>query len=558
VTESTTWSFLVRNRRTLALVALCVGSSVLEAAVVLARLGGGPSRSLSLQANAVAPLALFHDLRWLAVSDTTWPLFVLSAVALLAVRGAMVAASVRLAWPAAVPAPSIGRLVARGVASSAGTAVLLAPSTALLFGMAVVPISWLFIAAVPGALLVGLVLSPVAIRPGWWRRSLSLAGIGWVTVSFVVLTVGAAVVSAMPAWAVVPAAAVVGAFDVVAWRGLVRCVVTARDPTHVLPVLPAALVVLIAGTVLGSIVGFTHAAGSHARHELVGAPPAGHGQPVEIVAGYGSSWDGSPTHPIPGPFLEEHFSYRGVDGDGHPLPYEGRDTVQALAVSVRRLAAQVESLHRRTHLPVSLVAESEGALVAEGYVLADPHPPVSHLVLLSPLVAPGQVSYPVSSGNGAVMTAALSLLGAAYRSVSPVDLSPTNAFLRSVDELSPAIGDALLCPAHGVTRVAVLPLADATAVPPSIALPFPSVVVPAFHGGLLAQGSVDADVGRMLLGASPHGSWAWHHAESVISAAATAWQVPRLAAAQVGPRQGSGPPLATACPVLRRALAPAP
>ena len=54
----------------------------------------------------------------------------------------------------------------------------------------------------------------------------------------------------------------------------------------------------------------------------------------------------------------------------------------------------MEAFHALTHKPVDVVAESEGSLGV--YAMLDRHPglPVGAVVLLSPIVEPGQLSYP--------------------------------------------------------------------------------------------------------------------------------------------------------------------
>ena len=45
--------------------------------------------------------------------------------------------------------------------------------------------------------------------------------------------------------------------------------------------------------------------------------------------------------------------------------------------------------HRATGRRLTLVAESEGALLAKAYLAATPGAPVANLVILSPLLEPG-------------------------------------------------------------------------------------------------------------------------------------------------------------------------
>jgi len=52
------------------------------------------------------------------------------------------------------------------------------------------------------------------------------------------------------------------------------------------------------------------------------------------------------------------------------------------------LRTQVDAFHAATGQPVSIVAESEGSVVALAYLAPAPDAPVRNLVVLSPLLAP--------------------------------------------------------------------------------------------------------------------------------------------------------------------------
>jgi hypothetical protein len=91
------------------------------------------------------------------------------------------------------------------------------------------------------------------------------------------------------------------------------------------------------------------------------------------------------------------------------------------------------------------------------------------------------------------------------------------------------------CPVAGVQQFLLLPLADATVVPPKEGLPFPSAVVPAFHGGLLEDPSTDKVISQVLSGGPLERDVPLHLAEQAISYAAGAWQVPSLVTSQYPP-----------------------
>ena len=89
----------------------------------------------------------------------------------------------------------------------------------------------------------------------------------------------------------------------------------------------------------------------------------------------------------------------GPSADDLPLPVLGD-----------RIAAQLEVLHDQTHRPVDVVAESEGTLGV--YAMLGRHPglPIGSVVLLSPIVEPGRVSYPSGPDAASVSEEALNEL----------------------------------------------------------------------------------------------------------------------------------------------------
>ena len=542
-----------------ALVALCVGLNLIETGLVIG-FDHGARPDLAPQASAVAPFGVFGDLRWLSVYHDSWAGLGAEVAAMLVVRGALTAVSVGLAWPARLARPSGPGLFRQGLLGTAVAAVLLAPSVALLFGMAAVPVSWLFLAAVPGAFLVALLVHPVAVTGDWWRRPVALRALGWVALSFLVLTVATAVMGATPlaVWPLVGALA--GLFNAWTWLGLVGAVLD-RTSRRVVPVVPAAMVAFVALVVGGTVAGF-----SQAPNRVAGVGPLTpaeySGPPVLVVSGYGSTWSGGAVHPVPGNFVEERFSYRGLDAEGRALPYDSRDTVKTLVQLDRMLLDQVRALNRFTGRAVDVVAESEGALVAKTALLADPSAPVAALVMASPLQDPGRVSYPSggTSGWGVGTAEAMRLLSDAFQGVAPIDLSPQNPFLASLDEEAPMLADAMACPVRHVAQFALLPLVDATVTPSAEKLPYPSVVLPAFHGGLLESASGTKVVAEVLSHRPVSVDALLRLADTALSYAAGAWQVPTLVPSDF-PGRNPGPSGAFTCAqvsaTLQAALTPA-
>ncbi|HEX8930134.1 MAG TPA: hypothetical protein VGA45_14560, partial [Actinomycetota bacterium] len=148
------------------LLAVCIALPVLEVAL-LWRLGLSSALGIAPGATAPVPFATFHDLRWLMVYHRSWGGFAVEAAALLVFRSGLTALLVWLAWPGGVARPSVAVLVRNATVFTVVSAVLLMPWVALLFGLAVMPVSWLFFAAVPPVLAVGLLIHHGAVRAGW-------------------------------------------------------------------------------------------------------------------------------------------------------------------------------------------------------------------------------------------------------------------------------------------------------------------------------------------------------------------------------------------------------
>ncbi len=209
---------------------------------------------------------------------------------------------------------------------------------------------------------------------------------------------------------------------------------------------------------------------------------------------------------------------------------------------------------------MSIVAESEGSLVAKTYLTGSLHAPVSTLIMVSPLVQPGRVYYPPAGVEGWGVVGGLGLQGLSdtVGTETTVDLAPSQPFLRSIVQDVPALRSVLSCPVTGVRQYAVLPLADAVASGNAKPLGIPTAVVPAFHGGLLGDPSADAVIQQVLGGGTPSDSSLWSLAEQVIGPASSAWQVPELPLSLNSAWSGGGDPAlggAVDCSAIRTQLA---
>ncbi|HLG92411.1 MAG TPA: hypothetical protein VKY15_05455 [Acidimicrobiales bacterium] len=523
-------SFLSRRR---ALVALCMGTNLAEACVLLAA-GQRTGLYLAAQASAPAPFGIFHDLRWLIVYHLSVWSFALEAAGAVALRSVLTALALHQAWPDRAPRPRLGRLALRSAGFTLGATALLLPWTVMLFGLAAFPVSWIFFAAVPSFFVVALLVHQAAISREWWRRPPAGASLAWFALSFVVLSASSAVVSAAPSVLVVPLAGLVGLYNAWAWTFMVEAVVMRAPARRLAPVVPLALAGFLGLVVGGSTVGFSAAAGGPGPGAGAVPTPAGTAgrQAVLVVAGYWSRWDGSRPlgPPLPAGYWEVPFSYRGLDRQGQPLAYRPSDTDRSLGSLERTMAEEVGVLAARTGRPVDILAESEGSLVAKAYLESVRRPPVATLVMVSPLLDPGRVYYPPAGvqGWGTVGGRGLELLSSAVGGLAAIRLDPQLPFMRSVVDGSPGLASLMSCPLPGVRQVVVEPLADAVASPAVRSGGLPTVVVAGFHGGLLKDPSVRPQILAALEGREQGSGWL-DLADGVIKGAASAWQVPSLA-----------------------------
>jgi hypothetical protein len=511
------------------LISLCVLLPVVEVGLLWG-LGLTSALGIAPSVTAPAPFATFHDLRWLMVYHRSWLGLAGETIAMLTFRGGLTALLVWLAWPRGAPRPPTTALLRNAMLFTLVSVVLLAPWVALLVGLAVMPVSWLFFAAVPPVLFVGLLIHAGAVRHGWQGPAARTTG--WIAASFLVLTVSGGALTASPAWLRLPLAAASGLFNAWAWLAIVRVLALRTSPRpRTVAVVPAALAVMLVMIAVGAGLGFRANVGSAAAATPAPRVPMfSSGQPVLLVSGLGTHWDGVSRRWLPGHLEVRRYSYLGQDAAGHPLPYISSDTHQPLPNLVRTMGAQVESLHRQSGRPVAIVAESEGALVAKIYLATSPNAPVDELVMLSPLVQPARVFFPNPGEQGWGLAAGWELreIGSVFRDVSGANVSPDMPVIRSVLNHGPAIRDLLACPLPNIRQLAMFPLADAVATPHPSKIGIPSEVVPAFHGGLLADQKTRGMVSTYLLTGEVSAGPFWPVANKVLRASAAAWQVPEL------------------------------
>jgi hypothetical protein len=553
------------------LIALAVCGAVAEACLL--SFLAPAARPLAAQVTAFPPLAVFHDLRWLFGYNRSWYGFALTCVALILARSALGTWMIRLAWPRELATPPWGRAFRRCVAYTVTASVLLSPVVTLLFGVSLLPFSWPYLAALPAMLLILIPLSHGGLLASWWRTLPPLRAVGWLLGSFIVLSVAAAAMVRVPGPAAVAVAGLAGVVNARAWYGLAAAITRQEAPrpeprgpswlhawegvlgrpwargwpAPVSPVAAAtALAVIVGVTRLLFVLGGGHAPGpppvAASRAAALAAGPAAPASrragkvtsAVLVIGGFGSSCC-SPSvamRRIGPPSLVQQFSYQGLSAAGRPLPYGHDDTDLPLPVLGDRIAAQVWALHDRTGKPVSIVAESEGTLGVYALLARHPDVPLGSVVLLSPIVDPGQAGH-APSANPSTNPVTGDALGALIRvagALSPFGQSGAQQLIGSVGSDGAAFAAEALQHGRRLRWLTVVPLADAVTLP-VCNLPPNVIVVPAMHGGLFSDPSVEWLAERFLSDHPVAGTQNMRDAAEAIAAAASAWRMPQLGAA---------------------------
>jgi hypothetical protein len=562
------------------------GGAMAEAALLLWL--APAARALAPQVTALGPLAVFHDLRWLYGYGGSWAGFILMLAALAVARTLAGAGLVRLAWPRGVDPPRLTLLLGCGLAAVLLSGVLLSPLVTMTFGVALLPFSWPLLATLPALLLIVTLLSHAGVAPWWWRILPPARAVGWAVLDFLALSAAAALTGWLPGGWAIPAAGLAGLVNARAWYGVTRALALPRREFHrvprparplpmpmptapgvparggrplprPLPLAPLAVVmavVLVVGVVrLAFSAGQGSGKAAAAATVLQPAPAPGPGQAgvggpgipvgrhpgaaVLEVRGFGSTCCTDPAaleKLDPGAVVQQ-FSYRGLSPDGRPLPYGRSASNLPLAELGDRIAAQVQHLHQRTGRPVDVVAESEGTLGLYAMLARHQHVPLGSVVLLSPIVAPGQVSYPASGGprpdgdRGLVPGYELRALVGFIGSLSPYGAAGAQTLISSVNKSGAQFaGAAAEVARHSPFRwLVVLPLADALTLP-ACALPTQAVVVPALHGGLATDPVVAPIISGFLAGQPVRAQSGLQDVAETMAAAATAWRMPENAA----------------------------
>jgi hypothetical protein len=566
------------------LIAFAAGGAMTEA-IALSFLAPA-ARPLAPQVTALPPLAAYHDLRWLFAFNQSWLGFTGVLVLMVLARSALDAVLVQLAWPGAgdLPGPRLPR--PRFLTSVLSCAVLtvvvglvMSPVVTLMFGVALLPFSWPYLAAVPILLGTAIVLSQGGVGQAWWRHLPPAATAAWVIATFAILSLASALTAHLDTPGIVAVAGLAGIVDARAWYGLTAAVArrsverplhpwhwraalqrvrrALRHRTSWVPVAPLAAVMVIAlvvglarlsftgtvrfatgnsdavaGAVAGDVAGtgLTPASGSGASSGL-GAAAATTAKPhgaLLVVEGFGSSCchDADALRAADPSLLVRQFSYLGLNAGGQPVPYGPAAGDLPIQVLGDRMATQVEKLYRQVGTPVDIVAESEGTLGLYAMLARHPHVPVGSLVLLSPIVEPGQITEAGDTVPGSALLTLNNLVGG----MSPYGSSGAQQLIDSVSEFGARYFSVV---SHEVSLpwMAVIPLADAVTLP-ACAWPQNVIFIDAFHGGLLGNASVRQMIEEFLSSGSANADATSQRqlraAAQLIASAATAWRMPQL------------------------------
>jgi hypothetical protein len=424
-------------------------------------------------------------------------------------------------------------------------------------------------------LLISLPLSHGGILRSWLRTLPPPRAMYWLLADFVTLSVVAAAIGRLPVTAAIGVSGLAGVANARAWFGVTRAVVrreasrrrlVAVVDTRPAPLLPLSVPLAPVAMVLAiaMVVGLTRLAfviGNPPHHSTLaavgaataagaaGVNPAtrnaastasnsasdsassvGPGQaardPVLEIRGFGSACCASPRslRPVAPGALVQQFSYRGMTASGRPLPQGSAASDLPLTELGRRIAVQVLRLHRETGRPVDIIAESEGTLGVDAMLATHPGLPLGSVVMMSPIVAPGQVTYPGGNSQDLMPADELRALVWFVGGLSPFGSAGAQRLIDSVDEVGARFA-ASAARHHPLRWLLLVPLADAVTLP-VCPLPPDVRVVPALHGDLLGSPGVTAMVRGFLADrrvAEPDG---YKATAEIVAAAAAAWRMP--------------------------------
>jgi hypothetical protein len=537
---------VMRLRPRVRLLLACAALSALSA-VLLEWAGLRSAVVLAPQTAAPEPYGTFQALRFLIVFADSWTNLALGVAGVIALRTAIDTLLIRAAWPAGHARPGRRRLLLATAVAAAAHMVLLAPAAMLLFAMGVIPGFWFFAAALPLALAVAVLTPHLPYGLGSWRRLPHREKMAWILLCGIGLSLGGMLIAFTPPALAPLAAAIAGAGDAWWWYAMTHTY-AAKHGAHIALPRPVrfhrrqlaitTVGLSVAALVPASVLGTAALTGTAGASQI--APPVPRLKPVIEVGGYQSSLTGRTERRdariaahLQTPLTYRHFSYAGLSPAGQPRPYSAQAGDRPLVQLERMLAAQVAVLHRRTHEPVTVIANSEGTLVAKSYLLTHPGAPVDQLILLSPILEPGRVYFPRGATSDGYGLAG----GEGARAIAWIvshllfHVAADGPIVRSLVDDAGWLRNAMQCPLpRRIEQVELLDLSNAVAFPPPrpSAATMPTIVTPTFHSQLnafaLVQGGIVERLAEHRLAPSP----TWQAGETLLRGAAAAWQIPAL------------------------------
>ena len=199
------------------------------------------ARPLAPQVTALPPLSAYHDLRWLFAFNQTWLGFTAVLMMLVLARAAVDAILLQLAWPSqadpgapGLPRPRFGSSVVSCAVLTILVGLVMSPVVTLMFGVALLPFSWPYLAAVPILLGTAVALSQGGVGAAWWRRLPPVRTAAWLIATFLVLSLASALMAHLDTAGIVAVAGLAGVVDARAWYALTTAAVrrSVERPLH--------------------------------------------------------------------------------------------------------------------------------------------------------------------------------------------------------------------------------------------------------------------------------------------------------------------------------------
>ena len=153
-------------------------------------------------------------------------------------RSAVDAVLVMLAWPRetepGIPRPRFLPSLLSCAVLTVLVGLVMSPVVTLMFGVALLPFSWPFLAAVPILLGTAVALSQGGVGQAWWRRLPPARTAAWVIATFGVLSLASVLMTHLDTPGIVAVAGLAGIVDARAWYGLTAAAVrgAAERPPH--------------------------------------------------------------------------------------------------------------------------------------------------------------------------------------------------------------------------------------------------------------------------------------------------------------------------------------